>query len=37
MEHKLDRLREQALVVVILSTATLLVCACLFTMQLSSS
>ena len=36
MERKLDRLKEQALVVVILSTATLLVCAFLFTVQLSS-
>jgi hypothetical protein len=36
MEQKLDRLRDQALVVVILSTATLSVCACIFTVQLSS-
>ena len=34
MERKLDHLKEQALIVVILSTATLLVCVCTLTVQI---
>lgn len=34
MEQKLDRLKEQALVVAILSTATLLVCFCILVVEI---